>query len=123
MCKMNDSFGNAFDEELVETEFSGEFFRSYRKSTDIIYSTLKEYLKIPENKILKFYYFLCMTCICHVFSDLYESEDLKNKMFGPFLEEVAEKSVSKDQISYQKLAHYLRNSSKQVLLKLAKRII
>jgi len=32
---------------------------------------LKEYLK--TNKDLKFYYFLCMNCICHVFSDLVDN--------------------------------------------------
>lgn len=68
ICKLNEYFGPAFDEEVHDTDFGGDFFRSYRKSTDIVYGTLKEYLK--TNKVLKFYYFLTMTCIVHVFSDL-----------------------------------------------------
>jgi hypothetical protein len=71
ICKLNEYFGPAFDEEILDTDFGGDFFRSYRKSTDIVYGTLKEYLK--TNKVLKFYYFLTMTCIAHVFNDLNES--------------------------------------------------
>jgi hypothetical protein len=83
---------------------------------------LKEYLR--TNKVLKFYYYLCMTCIVHVFSDLFESEQLKRSTFSAFLAEVTESAELKDErISYQKVAHYLRGSSKQVLLKLAKKII
>lgn len=83
LCKLNEYFGPAFDEQIVETQFGGDFFRSYRKSTDIVYVTLKDYLK--TNKVLKFYYFLCVTCIVHVFNDLYESEELKRDIFSAFL--------------------------------------
>jgi hypothetical protein len=122
ICKLNEYFPAAFDEEITESEFGGDFFRSYRKSTDIIYGTLKEYLK--TNKVLKFYYFLCMSCIVHVFSELYESEELKRETFSAFLLEVTDSTSQKeDRISYQKVAHYLRNSPKPVLLKLAKKII
>ena len=38
----------SFDEEIIESEHNGEFFRSYRKSTDIVYSSLKEYLKTKK---------------------------------------------------------------------------
>jgi hypothetical protein len=122
ICKLNEHFGAAFDEEITESEFGGDFFRSYRKSTDIIYCTLKEYLK--TNKVLKFYYFLCMTCIVHVFSDLHESEQLRKDTFSPFLSDIPDSNYQEDdRVSYQKVAHYLRNSPKPVLLKLAKKII
>jgi hypothetical protein len=122
ICKLNEHFAAAFEEEITESEFSGDFFRSYRKSTDIIYCTLKEYLK--SNKVLKFYYFLCMTCIAHVFSDLHDSETLRQETFGPFLSDIPDSNHQKDyKVSYQKVAHYMRNSSKPVLLRLAKKII
>lgn len=64
-----------------------------------------------------------MVCICHVFSDLHESDELKRDTFSSFLLEVSETSANEEKISYEKLAHYLRNSQKPVLLKLAKKII
>jgi hypothetical protein len=64
-----------------------------------------------------------MTCICHVFSDLNESDELKRSTFSSFLLEVSESSSNLEKISYQKIAQYLRNSQKHVLLKLAKKII
>jgi hypothetical protein len=71
--KLNEYFVSALSAEVEEDqEFDDNFFRSYRKSTDILYITLKGFLK--DNKITEFYFYLCITCICHMFSDFYVSQ-------------------------------------------------
>jgi hypothetical protein len=69
VCQLNPSFGSAFSKEITEVGLIGDFYRSYRKSTNIVYGILKESLK--GSKDLKMEYFLCLTCIAHVFNLLH----------------------------------------------------
>lgn len=55
-----------------------------------MYSTLIEYLK--KNKILTFYFYLCVVCICHVFNDFYFQPKLKERIFSSYLMEEREKT-------------------------------
>ena len=83
-----------------------------------MYSSLKEYLK--TNKVKVFYYYLCVVCICHVFSDFYENPELKRKIFETYLQQETEQT---EIFSYERFMYYLKNSEKEVILRLAKRVI
>lgn len=101
-----------------EDENNLKFFQSYRKSTGLVYSFLKEFIK--TNKTLTNYFYLCAVCICHVFNELYENEELKKKIFSVYLSTETKKSLF---FSYEGLTSYLKNSSKETLVLLAKKII
>lgn len=83
-----------------------------------MYSTLKQFLK--TNKILKFYYYLCVVCICHIFNDFYENQKLKEDIFDVYLQKETEQTGI---FSYERFMHYLKTSEKETLLRLAKKII
>jgi hypothetical protein len=123
LCILSEYFGKAFnqkDVEITEVDFDDNFFGSYRKSTYEIYKGLKTALNANENHRL--YYFICMICICHVFSDLYKSKELKLETYSAFLPAILDPVITK-KISYQTLTCHLRNSPNQVLVNLVKKII
>lgn len=82
-----------------------------------MYSSIKAELK--SNKVIELYFTLCVVCICHVYSDFYESPDKKADIFREYLQQEKDFPI----FSYGGLMVYLRKSSKESILKLTQRII
>lgn len=117
--QLNPYFQVAFADIIEEDDdFSDQFYRSYRKSTDVMYTSLLEQVKSNKQKV--FYYYLCVVCICHVFNDFYAQPELKESIFSVYLQVEKEHT---EIFSYERFLYYLKNCEKETLLKLAKRII
>lgn len=83
-----------------------------------MYIALRDFLQ--TNKLLKFYYYLCAVCICHVFNDFHNNPNLKNNIFSIY---VAQEKSPGIIFSYEKLAYFLENGGKELNIKIAKKII
>lgn len=77
--EINPHFRACLSSHVEEESFEGDFFKSYRCSTNYFYTTLKSYLK--THKVLKFYYYLTETIICHVFNEFLVDPQLRDAMY------------------------------------------
>ena len=80
---------------------------SYRQSTNLLYSAVREVLK--TNKAKELYFLLCASCICHVFNHFMENPETKDTVFSVYLSQEKNKEPI---FSYERFMHYLKNSRK-----------
>jgi hypothetical protein len=120
ICVINEKFKSAFNRDIPETKFDGEFKRSYRKSTIYIYNVLANIIKARTEKGNKVAYIFALVVITHAFNNIFSDTENLRKILREYLEE---KKQGAEKLNFSELREWMSKSSQRTLNNIVSAIV